>query len=304
MPIPALAAAAAMSILDTGSQAGITATQNKRARNFTREMYGKQRNDALADWNMQNEYNSPAAQMLRLREAGLNPNLVYGNGGSVMQSAVMRSSDMTKEQPIPMTGTRLGEAMRNSYDIQLANAQLTNQQLTAENLRQDLENKKANEVKTYAETGSVLVNTKGSKFDLDRKNELALQIIEDAWASTGLKKAQIDATVHGNQRANELQPFNIKQAGKLNDEKDMEIANKKLQNIKTAMENNQYAQMRPIQLAQAKFQVTQLQAQIANTKQETKNTEQITRLNKMEADLGKAMKMIQTAMGTVNAVKH
>lgn len=31
-------------------------------------------------WNMQNEYNSPTAQMERLKAAGLNPNLVYGNG--------------------------------------------------------------------------------------------------------------------------------------------------------------------------------------------------------------------------------
>lgn len=31
-------------------------------------------------WNMQNEYNSPSAQMARLRDAGLNPRLVYGQG--------------------------------------------------------------------------------------------------------------------------------------------------------------------------------------------------------------------------------
>jgi hypothetical protein len=31
-------------------------------------------------WQAENEYNSPKAQMQRLKEAGLNPNLVYGNG--------------------------------------------------------------------------------------------------------------------------------------------------------------------------------------------------------------------------------
>lgn len=30
-------------------------------------------------WQMQNEYNSPAAQMQRYKDAGLNPNLIYGN---------------------------------------------------------------------------------------------------------------------------------------------------------------------------------------------------------------------------------
>lgn len=33
-------------------------------------------------WNMQNAYNTPSAQMERLQAAGLNPNLVYGNGGA------------------------------------------------------------------------------------------------------------------------------------------------------------------------------------------------------------------------------
>lgn len=33
-------------------------------------------------WNMQNEYNSPTSQMARLREAGLNPNLIYGQSVS------------------------------------------------------------------------------------------------------------------------------------------------------------------------------------------------------------------------------
>lgn len=36
----------------------------------------------LEMWNLQNEYNSPKAQMQRFIEAGLNPNLIYGKGSS------------------------------------------------------------------------------------------------------------------------------------------------------------------------------------------------------------------------------
>lgn len=32
----------------------------------------------IQNWNMQNEYNTPAAQMQRFKDAGLNPNLIYG----------------------------------------------------------------------------------------------------------------------------------------------------------------------------------------------------------------------------------
>lgn len=37
----------------------------------------------LAMWNLNNEYNTPAQQMQRLKDAGLNPALVYGTGSSV-----------------------------------------------------------------------------------------------------------------------------------------------------------------------------------------------------------------------------
>lgn len=52
----------------------------------------------------QNEYNKPINQMARLREAGLNPNLVYGDGGATMASASgsvnVGASDVT-----PATGS-------------------------------------------------------------------------------------------------------------------------------------------------------------------------------------------------------
>lgn len=40
----------------------------------------KNRRFALDMWNRQNAYNAPAAQMQRLKDAGLNPNMIYGNG--------------------------------------------------------------------------------------------------------------------------------------------------------------------------------------------------------------------------------
>lgn len=51
---------------------------NKQNKNTALEMYDRQRADALADWNRQNEYNSPAAQMQRFKDAGLSPHLIYG----------------------------------------------------------------------------------------------------------------------------------------------------------------------------------------------------------------------------------
>ena len=43
------------------------------------------------NWALENAYNTPKAQMDRLRAAGLNPNLVYGNGASGLQSGSISS---------------------------------------------------------------------------------------------------------------------------------------------------------------------------------------------------------------------
>lgn len=74
--------------------------QSKRANAFTEKMYNRQRADALADWQMQNAYNSPEQQMQRLKDAGLNPNLVYGNGSAANTSSDVRSSQSQVPQQV------------------------------------------------------------------------------------------------------------------------------------------------------------------------------------------------------------
>lgn len=44
-------------------------------------------------WREANEYNSPRAQMDRLKAAGLNPNLVYGSGSAVNTAPTQKTSD-------------------------------------------------------------------------------------------------------------------------------------------------------------------------------------------------------------------
>lgn len=63
---------------------------NKRAVKFQREMFEKQGQRELDYWHMQNQYNLPSEQMQRLKDAGLNPNLVYGSGADA-QSAPLKA---------------------------------------------------------------------------------------------------------------------------------------------------------------------------------------------------------------------
>lgn len=55
-------------------------TMNKKNRQFAREEAEKAYQRSLEMWNMTNAYNTPAQQMQRYAEAGLNPNLIYGQG--------------------------------------------------------------------------------------------------------------------------------------------------------------------------------------------------------------------------------
>lgn len=68
--------------LGAGINAIFQGKSNRKSRKFAEKMYYQQRNDALAFWNAQNAYNTPAAQMQRFKAAGLNPNLIYGRGSS------------------------------------------------------------------------------------------------------------------------------------------------------------------------------------------------------------------------------
>lgn len=59
---------------------------NKIQMDFARDMYWTQRKHADQDFYRAAAYNHPKQQMARLKEAGLNPNLIYGKGGNLMPS--------------------------------------------------------------------------------------------------------------------------------------------------------------------------------------------------------------------------
>lgn len=77
-------------------------------------------------WNAENRYNNPAAQMARLRAAGLNPGLMYSDGSAGMPSAQFNSPEQTAPQarflpntdPNSLANSRLADAQ-----AELASAQ-------------------------------------------------------------------------------------------------------------------------------------------------------------------------------------
>lgn len=91
----------------------------RKTMRWNEKMYNLQRQNALADWAMQNEYNSPRAQMQRFQEAGLNPHLIYGQQTTAQP---VRNSD-TKSISPPMPQFNNGSMLGNMYSLQQQKAQ-------------------------------------------------------------------------------------------------------------------------------------------------------------------------------------
>lgn len=142
---------------------------------------------SLNMWNLQNEYNSPTQQMARIRAAGLNPNLVYGNGvtgnsaGSASQYEPAKFNAPTMQA---YRGWNLGisDAISQFLAYRTAKAQVDNMEAQNGLIRQQT----ATEATRQA---NVAVSTARSEFDLSMAKELKDVSVSSAIADMNQKQA-------------------------------------------------------------------------------------------------------------------
>lgn len=103
--------------------------ENEKNRTYNFNLAQLQNKWNLEQWNRENEYNSPAAMMKRLREGGLNPDLMYQNGTSGLTSA--DSPSMTagaSSSPVDMSALgqkrTIGDAVHQGLQDALVGAQI------------------------------------------------------------------------------------------------------------------------------------------------------------------------------------
>lgn len=155
MPIDPSITAAAVMAAGNAYNTYATGRSNKKTRDYNAEMYRRQRFDSLADWNMQNEYNSPKAQMSRLREAGLNPHLIYGTGSvATGQSAPVQQVQSKpyehKAASVELTGIVDALMLGKKIDLLRAQADLANANARLQDSKgvgQDIANEVADQTK-------------------------------------------------------------------------------------------------------------------------------------------------------------
>lgn len=236
MPLPAIAIpliSAAASLGGQGINAAVQGSMNKKTRQWNEQQYTKQRQDNLADWRMQNEYNDPTAVMARLRKAGLNPNLVYGDGAS-MPSVAMRSADTPSWQPkAPEVDFQqpAGELFRY-YDIQMKEAQTNNLKAQNNAILEETNLKKAQTAAALAAAANTQVGTSRAQFDLAMQNSLRDFNLEAAALSNQQARANIQGTLSRTETENAMRAPNLTKAVE-------EILNLRLSRAKTRAEISQ-----------------------------------------------------------------
>lgn len=126
----------------------------EKNREFQREMYDRQLDDSIAWRTHQEQYNSPAAQMQRYRDAGINPMYaVTGNGGNMVTTPMSISGGYGSVTPsgskatstTAMTDKLVGsqveanEALSHKYNAEANEASARAEGIKSENVGRDLE---------------------------------------------------------------------------------------------------------------------------------------------------------------------
>lgn len=194
VPLAIPIAAMAVSAAGTGAQIASTGKMNKKTREFTREqnqlayersieqfnrenaynegMWEKQKAYNESVWAKQNAYDSPAAQMQRFKDAGLNPALAYGqmSGGAGMEIAGANMADSPGVPAQAQWNPKVPE-MDFSGAI-MAAMQMKQMELQNNNLEADQINKeKEGAIKDLQAIGLGIGNMK-ALFDYDFESEL------------------------------------------------------------------------------------------------------------------------------------
>ncbi|AXH76462.1 MAG: DNA pilot protein [Microviridae sp.] len=119
---------------DKFSPAGVQAANVDKTIKANRELAEYQYSKDLEMWNKGNIYNSPTAQMERLREAGLNPNLVYGNGATGNMAGSLPQYHSPKQEYNYVPPVNIPSMIGMYQDVQLKNAQIDNLKATRETI--------------------------------------------------------------------------------------------------------------------------------------------------------------------------
>lgn len=208
---------------------------------FNRDMQKDQQQYNKEMWETQNAYNTPKAQLDRYRQAGLNPNLLYGqpNPGNAAQAATSgqasSSNAIARQAPmvdhLSMSNIRLNEALAKKNEADATGKEIENQykgdkeateiQQMLQNINESSAREKAQLIEnTYkpqqieAEIDNVISDTllKGSQEKLSNQQIQYYEQLGQLVAYEMLTEQAKALNLHMNtKRLEQLLPFEIKE---------------------------------------------------------------------------------------------
>lgn len=271
---------------------------NRKTREWNEKMYEKQKIDTRANWDAQNAYNHPAQQMQRLKEAGLNPNLVYGKGADAMGGSIDNPSMPNRTEQTPQMSNPI-----SASDI-----------LAAKSFNQNISNMKEQNRLIQAQTLKTI--SEAAKTDQEREQAAALfnTVVEQAIADVELTKSSTDINVQNldlnqlryqmDKKSQDLQnKLTQAQTAKTKEEKtkiSAEIKNlgQTYETMLLAYKGEELKQAQTKQETERiKKDIERLTAQIKNLNANTDATKQDTEWARADRNFDKATRLLQIGAG-------
>lgn len=151
----------------------------------------------LGLWNAQNEYNTPSSQMARYRDAGLNPNLIYGQGSAGNSTSLptpatptMQASHVDRVPYESLFGS-LGNDIAAAYNFHLQREKTESEKDLIES-QAAAQRSQAN--KTTAEVAKVGMETAKTRQEYEQSSQLFKYSMKSADLQTKQQMANLEDT--------------------------------------------------------------------------------------------------------------
>ena len=154
-------------------------------------------------WNLNNEYNTPLAQVNRLQDAGLNPNLVYGNGSmqnvSPMASSSAQASSTPFNDSIAARHAKNFDAIMRGLQTAITFQELKNKKAEGKNIESNTEKNNAEAQESQQRAKNLETENKfnldtfdARKVAIELQNQLSEQQRLKLYADTQTATKQLD----------------------------------------------------------------------------------------------------------------
>ena len=196
--------------------------ENQKNRDWNLNLARQQNQWNIEQWNRENAYNSPAAQMARYKAAGLNPDLMYGQQNLSAASPEMTAGEGSQPTDVSNLANKrtIGDTIAQASATRLTNAQAKLAESQAD--------------KVDAETVGQTINNEWLPKLLKGQTEINEADIKDKLASAGLKGKQIEVAVE----QIKVMQQSVKESQKKIEDLQSQMENRTFQQVQSMLEYN------------------------------------------------------------------